>query len=58
MVPGFFFHICGEAKYFYIHPHYECKIKFSPIVIIFSSNLASSSKIWLLLYKLFIQKNS
>jgi hypothetical protein len=25
-------------KYFYIHPHCGCKIIFSPILIIFSSN--------------------
>jgi hypothetical protein len=49
-IPGFFFHICGEAKLaneakcFYIHPHYGCKIKYSPILILFSSNF------WLLLY--------
>jgi hypothetical protein len=28
----------NEAKYIYIHPHYGCKIKISPILILFSSN--------------------
>jgi hypothetical protein len=34
--PGFFYFIFvieyyNEAKYFYIHPHYGCKIEISPI---------------------------
>jgi hypothetical protein len=36
----------NEAKYLYIHPHYGCKIKISPILILFHP------------YGFFIQKNS